>query len=323
MQKILNDGKKRDWSGKKVKSLKVSESQKRQEDFFGSRFVRMHECGTVLRFNECEQEHKKLTHANFCRDRLCPMCNGRRSLKLFAQISQVLHEASKRRKIRYLFLTLTGGQRVDAEALPQRLDEMFEACRRLFQYKQVDKNMIGWIRNLEITYCKETKTYHPHFHVVLGVAPGYFSPAENYLNHQDWVSFWQRAMKSSAPLVVNIKAVKPNRRGGTIEGAVAETAKYSVKDTDYILDDIAHMDDVVLALGASLRYRRLIGFGKLFKQLHKELNLSDIESDTADLVNVDDKDEYKLCICEICQSVMREVEYRFDMRIMNYIEMGL
>ena len=44
---------------------------------------RVSQCGSYLDFGVLPDGTKKLVKANFCRDRLCPMCNWRRSLKLF------------------------------------------------------------------------------------------------------------------------------------------------------------------------------------------------------------------------------------------------
>jgi hypothetical protein len=41
---------------------------------------RVSQCGSYLDFGVLPDGTKKLVKANFCRDRLCPMCNWRRSL---------------------------------------------------------------------------------------------------------------------------------------------------------------------------------------------------------------------------------------------------
>ena len=51
---------------------------------------RVSQCGSYLDFGVLPDGTKKLVKANFCRDRLCPMCNWRRSLKLYSQVSQVM-----------------------------------------------------------------------------------------------------------------------------------------------------------------------------------------------------------------------------------------
>lgn len=48
---------------------------------------RVAQCGSEIEFGILQDGSKKLVKANFCRDRLCPMCNWRRSLKLYSQVS--------------------------------------------------------------------------------------------------------------------------------------------------------------------------------------------------------------------------------------------
>ena len=47
------------------------------------------ECGDTLAFLRDASGKKRLHSANFCRNRLCPMCNWRRSLKMYSQVSQI------------------------------------------------------------------------------------------------------------------------------------------------------------------------------------------------------------------------------------------
>lgn len=67
------------------------------------RSQRVFECGSFLEFRVSESE-SNLQVANFCKDRLCPMCNWRRSLKIFGQVSQVMNQMDE---YDFLFLTLT------------------------------------------------------------------------------------------------------------------------------------------------------------------------------------------------------------------------
>ena len=73
--------------------------------------VRVCDCGSYLEFaHEVEfdgtiDEKGKLHKAFFCRDRFCPMCSWRKTLKLYSQVSQIIPYIEKDYKC--LFLTLT------------------------------------------------------------------------------------------------------------------------------------------------------------------------------------------------------------------------
>lgn len=62
-----------------------------------------------------------------------------------------------------------------------------------------------------------------------------------------------------------------------------------MKDNEFLIPDNPTLqDDTVAILTSALFNRRLIAFGGAFKEVHKKLNLDDVE--TGDLVNVEGGD---------------------------------
>lgn len=97
-------------------------------------------------------------------------------------------------------------------------------------------------------------------------------------------------MKLDYDPVAHIQIVRPKNKHKTdIESAVAETVKYPVKDTDFRTDDEEKNLKRVVDLEEGLYRKRLISYGGLLKEVHKELNLDDIED--GDLVHVDDEEK--------------------------------
>ena len=88
----------------------------------------LEECGDTLVFMRNEEGEKRLHGANFCRNRLCPMCNWRRSLKMYSQVSQITDKILTTRKSRFIFVTLTV-KNPDAEHLTETLDLMNKGFR--------------------------------------------------------------------------------------------------------------------------------------------------------------------------------------------------
>lgn len=279
--------------------------------------ARLGNCSSCLRYEVCENGHRHLEDANFCRVRLCPICDWRRSLKYFGQIMQIMHEAYQRRPdMRYVFLTLTVVN-VPGEELAGMLDKLFKGFNRLFKYKDVDAATVGWIRALEVTYNREANTYHPHFHVLLAVKADYFG--RSYITQPRWREYWRRAMQLDYLPEVRIEAVYKNKmRDGETAGVTSEIAKYTVKPDDILQANEELMVDIVGTLHIALHHRRLIGFGKLFRELKVELKLPDLDALDADLT-----DEVNFeCTCPICQSVMRPMMYRWHIGFESYILSG-
>jgi len=318
LQDVKSNNDERPWRDKKMNGLKVSDSFRRLQ--LDKRAERTRYCGSFLEFSECANDgRKKLISANFCRDRLCPMCNWRRSGMLRGQILEILHSAVQEEKLKFIFLTLTIKNPMKDE-LSRTIDIMFDGFNRLFKYQKVNNVIVGWVRVLEVTRnnnknSKNYDTYHPHFHVLMAVRPSYFK-GNGYIRQEFWGDLWQKALRVDYRPHVGIEVVRPKRVGETVESAVAETAKYTVKESDYIHDDIEEMDSVVEVLASSLKNRRLIGYGKIFKDVKAKLKLQDVESETADLIG----NKKKECNCVLCGSILNETLYKWHMGYRNYVK---
>jgi hypothetical protein len=93
----------------------------------------------------------------------------------------------------------------------------------------------GWIRTTEVTR-GEDGSAHPHYHVLMMVSPSWFG--KDYVKQSRWAEVWGECLRVNYIPSVNIKAVKADKKkNGTLEGAIAETLKYSVKAADMVKDD--------------------------------------------------------------------------------------
>lgn len=307
--KILEDktksGKPRDWQGKKKRSELTAEHF--EVAGLHSKAERMKDCANQLVFKYSE-EGLKLYQAWFCKVRLCPMCNWRRSLKIAYHNKRIVEAINEKENVSWLFLTLTV-RNVDDDSLSETISEMFKSWNRLVGYKAFKTAVKGYFRALEVTKNRDKEsnsfgTYHPHFHVLLCVSPSYFKKKELYIKQDKWTSLWKKAMKLEYNPVVHIQKVKPKKNLDGLENyeqdlknaieeqkAILEVSKYPVKDTDVIKGNEVTNENVetVLALDNALSYKRLIGYGGLLKEIHKELNLGD--SEDGDLVRISETDE--------------------------------
>lgn len=253
---------------------------------------RVKECAEVLEYRvDIETGEKNLYKVWFCKSRLCPMCNWRRSMKHGVQTQKIVEEVIKRKPTaRWLALTLTEKNVYDGEELNNSLSKMARAFRNMTQYVKVKKNLIGFMRATEVTVNKIDNSYNQHMHVLLCVEPTYFKNTENYINQKQWIKYWRRAMKLDYDPSVKVSVIRPkNKHKSAIDSAVAETAKYPVKDTDYMTADEEKNLKRVADLEEGLRQKRLISYGGLLKEIHKELNLDDVED--GDLIHTDDDEQ--------------------------------
>ena len=275
-------GRERPWRAKKMANEALSEAYKPVNP---SKSERLLECGNFLSFSILEDGSKKLKTMTSCRVRLCPICTWRRSLKVQSHTLTILNAVND--KYAYLFLTLTV-RNCSGEELSGTLDLMMGAWQRLSQRKQFKAAVKGWYRGLEVTHNTDRNspffdTFHPHFHCVLAVNKSYFT-SRNYVKQDEWKELWKKSLRADYDPVVDVRRVK-----GCTAKAVAEAAKYSTKEEDYIVPtDWELTVSTVRTLDAALDQRKLVAYGGVMKQLHKQLNLDDEEN--GDLINVDSED---------------------------------
>lgn len=195
---------------------------------------------------------------------------------------------------RFIFLTLTV-KNCELTELKTTLQGMNQAWQRMIQRKQFPA--LGFARSTEVTRGKDGSA-HPHFHCLLMVKASYFSGG-NYLSQADWSELWQKCLRVEYMPVVNVKAVRANKKRTAVDGqdlppeqaaimaAVAETFKYSVKPADLVGKGTQLDADWLAELTCQLHKTRAIALGGVFKQYMSEEEPDDLigESDEEDEVD--------------------------------------
>lgn len=294
---ILKDysstGKERPWKLHKQENLQLVKIYKTAREkninlITDSRLFDLEHCADTLLFAENAEGKKKLKSANFCRLRLCPMCQWRRSLKMFGQVQTITDKILERDKsTRFLFATFTV-KNVDAE----NLETCINILNNKFLYlvsrnktfapaKKLKQNLLGYLKAVEVTYNSKDKTYHPHLHVIFAVKSTFFKNSSNYMTKKEWIELWQQALGVDYKPQTDIRAIKTNTGK-----AIAEVAKYPVKTAPILSLPDDEAVEVLKTLTLSLNKKRFVSYGGIFKTVKQELKLADIETDK-DLVNTD------------------------------------
>lgn len=293
LQDFSSTGKERPWKLHKQENLQLVKIYKTAREkninlITDSRLFDLEHCADTLLFAENVEGKKKLKSANFCRLRLCPMCQWRRSLKMFGQVQTITDKILERDKsTRFLFATFTV-KNVDAE----NLETCINILNNKFLYlvsknktfapaKKLKQNLLGYLKAVEVTYNTKDKTYHPHLHVIFAVKSTFFKNKQNYMTKKEWIELWQKALNVDYKPQTDIRAIK----SGTAK-AVAEVAKYPVKTAPILKLDDDEAVEVLKTLTLSLNKKRFVAYGGIFKTVKQELKFKDVETDK-DLVNVD------------------------------------
>lgn len=274
---------------------------------------RVSECANYTEFQRHDPDGQHtgpwltLHTANFCRNRLCPMCGWRRSLKMGSQAREVVAEANRQKVSRdgvtykWLLVTFTV-KNVTGPELGRTIDQLHKAAHNMAKTKRWKAAVKGWLRATEITHNNDVKsasfdTFHPHLHFLLCVNSRYFKSAE-YIQQKEWKAMWERAAGLNYDSQVNVKAVKdlendPTKESKTsLGGALAEVTKYVCKPQGVVTWENPEMAvRTVLVLDRMLDGRRLTSWGGVLKEAAAKLKLDSIE--TGDLVHVESESEDK------------------------------
>lgn len=209
-----------------------------------------------------------------CKHRLCPTCQWRRSRRLAAQALAVYTRAGARLTgCRMALLTLTQ-RNVIGEDLPGELTALLAAFARLRGLRDVRRGLVGYARNVEITYNPVSRTYHPHVHVIAWLGPDAL-PA---LDQSTWWALaWQKCMRLDYVPVCDMRPIND------VEGAVCEVTKYICKAGELSTLAPRTLARVCHAINTACGSRRLIAYGGLWATVRAELALTDdVDSDEAD-----------------------------------------
>ena len=211
--------------------------------------------------------------ARFCKQRLCPICNYRRSTMLWHKVKEVTNHIDNE----YIFITLTV-KNCPAENLKKEIDHILESFHRITTRRTWKKNFIGYIRGLEITYNAKENTYHPHLHILAVACEDYFK--SEYVDIHTLRQWWTESAQLDYYVQVNIKKVKDK------DSAIAEVVKYAVKVADLLENEIdENRLKATQTIASCINGRRLMSTGGIITKLSKKLKI-DLEAEEEEMNDI-------------------------------------
>jgi plasmid rolling circle replication initiator protein Rep len=260
---------------------------------------KIYNCGSRVGFSE-----SRLVSANFCRERICPMCQKRKSLKTYSDFCKILEKLSD---FAFVHLVLTVPN-CKSDELRETLSRMEKASTRFFNIAEVSTAFKGVARCTEVSYNSKTITFHPHFHCLVAVNKSYFK-SRFYIKRERlqhlWSVVWRLASEydctDSKKLSSALRSYKdsfisdfPLRESDRLqiyvakadEGALPEIAKYAVKPLELELTN-KERASVLIALYEGLKHKRLIQTYGVIKQASAECKIC--FDDEEQLPSVDEK----------------------------------
>lgn len=256
------------WTEKKIKNQYVA--NRMISAGFTKRGRLMLECGTILSQRICPDCGKSfISSANLCRDRMCPTCSWRLSLKRFAEMCAVCQTCQDLTSYKAGFLTLTV-KNCRAKDLKQTLKDMSAAWNRMLATVKKQIAIFGWARSVEITYNEQTFTFHPHYHIIILLDPAADEGRCRAYFHKKWSQAWKEDYDPVTDYR-EISADKTDIDQPDFTAAILETYKYAVKS-----DDIANMPTSIFRqLVLAINGARLVAFGGIIKETRRLLSFTE------------------------------------------------
>ena len=275
-----------EFTSAKLKSEVISKLML-SSDLLADRGRKIASCGTYIGFNSDENNSLSVTSANFCRQRLCPMCQRRRSLRTYSAISKVYDIANKS-GYQFLHVVLTVPN-CPAAALNKTCDFLFKqssllfrksddvhtkaACKGNEDIKKLRRNIKnsfkGVFRALEITFNDRLSidhpfAFHPHLHCLIAVKKSYFT-SRDYISHEKLQKVW-----STLTGVDNVQVFIGRVTDQC--ASIAEVAKYAVKP---FKGDVTI--EVLETLHKALFNRRLVQTFGIFSEWVRAVGVADFD----------------------------------------------
>lgn len=240
-------------------------------------------CGTSLQFQKitstfdgAKNEYTySLVGANFCRQRICPMCQYRKAQKQFVQMYKIVQELESNYRFIHLVLTIPNAN--DGLELVKNIHKLYNGYNKLMKYAEVKRVVKGALRCLEISYNYENNSFHPHLHCLLVVNPSYFHDTKSYISFDKWQQLWTKAQGSQQLLQVSVRAIKY----GDYKG-VAEVCKYCIKPLKLDEGEDWQHQRMLLTLWHTLKGTRFVQRYGVIKDTYKKLFIDDDDDSLID-----------------------------------------
>ena len=277
------------WSDKHLKALVMSDKLIKIGEI--NRGIRMKQCGNFVEMEVCPKcGRKHIKRATLCRDRFCPICGWRLSMKRYVKMLKIINGLMKQNKdCEWQFVTLTV-KNCKIEELKDTMQEMSRTWNSIASSKPFKRNILGTARSVEITYNQRTKEFHPHYHILTIWKPD-FTPSNLIVDK--WMSSIRLTVSEKAQCTESIKNLHYTEEKDSeedIKNAILEVYKYSIKDNELLEMPLKTLK----ILNFQLKGKRMTSLTGIIKQYAKTIGADNLEEL--------DEDEQEEIVCKDCGS---------------------
>lgn len=197
-------------------------------------------CGSYAVVEYSPSQRRYRIRANYCHDRFCQPCARARAARLFGGMVGLASAAAKRKRLKFLTLTLKSHPGVALQVQIERLLTHFKTLRNRAIWKRA---VVGGVKVLEVKR-GAGGGWHPHLHVLLDA------------DYIDWAelkrTWWEITTDSDHVDIRQVKDLKPADDLSETAGpqqAVRYVCKYATKPCSAkVYDSADDLAESILAL---------------------------------------------------------------------------
>lgn len=209
---------------------------------------------------------RSVASADLCRIRTCPICQWRRSRKLTATVGRALENVMDGRADKSAWMLTLTLKNCDIAELKETCKDMFKAWSKMTKQTFFKSAVTHWTRSLEITTGERKhikNDSHPHIHAALVCDTDMLH--DKWHNNLWWAGKWKELLGLDYFPQVHITPIIAKKAGQSLEGAIREVFKYSVKP-DAGIAISGWLEKVALQIGGL----RLVGISKSLNECVSE-----------------------------------------------------
>ena len=193
----------------------------------------------------------------YCGNRFCPTCSQIKAGKNADIIKRVLLKARENKKV-LLYGTFTT-KNVKERELINEINRINTAFTKTLTIPKKMKNIVGYVKKLEIKYNPIQQNYNVHIHTVIAVSNYH----KNHITVEEFYQHFKRYTKDNDIIPPDIRKI------GNEDKDITKVSNYLAKED--LIQNLSFSDEVSDNIFLAVKNRRLLEFCLDFRQLKKEV----------------------------------------------------
>lgn len=194
---------------------------------------------------------------HYCNNRFCPTCSQIKAGKNANIIKEVLTKARTDKKT-LLYGTFTT-KNVKESELINEINRINTAFTKTLTIPKKMKNIVGYVKKLEIKFNEARNDYNVHIHTVIAVSNYY----KNHITVKEFHEYFKKYLKDEDIIEPNIKKI------GDTDKDITKVANYLAKEN--LIQNMLYSDEISDNIFNAVKNKRLLEFCLLFRELKKEV----------------------------------------------------